>query len=239
MNSRAASPGIEEMTMLEHLSELRRRFLKCLAALAVCTGFCWGFIDAIVAFLTAPAVNLYYMRPAEAFFIYLKVALAAGTLLASPLLCYQLWAFLVPAFTGQERKMLLPFVVCSTVLFWSGILFAYYFVFPQGLKFFTTFAGERVTPLLSIESYLDFFLMLVLPFGFIFNLPLGMIVLAILGLTDSEQLCRGRRYMILASFILAGIITPTPDVVTQTLLAVPIIVLYEGSRLFIRYVLKR
>lgn len=86
MNSRAASPGIEEMTMLEHLSELRRRFLKCLAALAVCTGLCWGFIDAIVAFLTAPTVNLYYMRPAEAFFIYLKVALVAGTLLAVPMI---------------------------------------------------------------------------------------------------------------------------------------------------------
>ncbi|WP_455654580.1 twin-arginine translocase subunit TatC [Phascolarctobacterium sp.] len=230
---------MKEMTLTEHLGELRSRLLKSLAALTMCTVISWAFIDGIMAFLTAPAENLYYMRPAEAFFIYLKVALAAGMLLASPILFYQLWAFLVPAFSNQERKILLPFVVFSVLLFWSGILFSYYFVFPQGLSFFTTFAGARVVPLLSIESYLDFFLMLVLPFGFIFDLPMALITLAVMGVIRSRQLLRGRRYMILAAFILAGIITPTPDVVTQTLLAVPMIILYEGSRLFIRYILKK
>lgn len=227
------------MTALEHLAELRRRLLKSAAALVVSTVVCWGFIDRLIDFLTAPATNLYYMRPAEAFFIYLKIAVTAGFLLASPLIFYQLWAFVVPALNGSEKKKLLPFAVCSVLLFWSGILFAYYFVFPQGLSFFTNFAGARVAPMLSIESYLDFLLLLVVPFGFIFNLPMALLILAVLGLVGSAQLRQVRRYVFLAAFILAALITPTPDIVTQTLLAVPMLVLYEGSRLFIRYVLKK
>lgn len=113
--------------------------------------------------------------------------MAAGVLLASPLLFYQLWAFLVPAFNSREKSALLPFVICSVQLFWLGIGFSYYFVFPAGAKLFYYFAGERVAPMLSIESYLDFFLMLVLPFGFIFNLPMALIVLASMGLVGSQR----------------------------------------------------
>ena len=168
-----------------------------------------------------------------------KIALACGVLLAAPVLFYELWAFLVPALTGRERSALMLFVPSSVLLFWAGIAFAYFFVFPQGLHFFTTFAGGNIAPMLSIESYLDFFLMLVVPFGFIFNLPMVLIVLAQMGVVTSALLKRGRRYMVVASFILAAIITPTPDVVTQTLLAVPMILLYEGSRVFIKLVLRK
>ena len=227
------------MTLTEHLGELRTRILHSLAALGVGTAISSVFIDEIIAVLTAPATNLYYMRPAEAFFIYIKVALACGVLLASPVLFYELWAFLVPALTGRERSALLLFVPSSVLLFWAGIAFAYFFVFPQGLNFFTNFAGGNIAPMLSIESYLDFFLMLVVPFGFIFNLPMVLIVLAQMGIVSSALLLRGRKYMVVASFILAAIITPTPDVITQTLLAVPMILLYEGSRMFIHYVLRK
>lgn len=227
------------MTLTEHLGELRTRILRSLAALAVGTIISSVFIHDIMAVLTAPAANLYYMRPAEAFFIYIKVALACGVLIAAPVLFYELWAFLVPALTGKERSALLLFVPSSVLLFWSGIAFAYFFVFPQGLLFFTTFAGDNIAPMLSIESYLDFFLMLVVPFGFIFNLPMVMIVLAQMGVISSQLLKRGRKYMVVASFILAAIITPTPDVVTQTLLAVPMILLYEGSRIFIKIILRK
>ena len=215
------------MTLTEHLSELRTRILHGLAALTAGTCISGTFIDEIIAVLTAPASNLYYMRPAEAFFIYIKVALACGVLIAAPVLFYELWAFLVPALTGKERTALLFFVPASVLLFWAGIAFAYFFVFPQGLNF------------LSIESYLDFFLMLVVPFGFIFNLPMVLIVLAQMGVVSSLLLKRGRKYMVLASFILAAIITPTPDVITQTLLAVPMILLYEGSLVFIHYILRK
>ena len=220
------------MTLTEHLGELRTRILHGLAALTAGTCISGAFIDEIIAVLTAPAANLYYMRPAEAFFIYIKVALACGVLIAAPVLFYELWAFLVPALTGKERTTLLLFVPASVLLFWAGIAFAYFFVFPQGLNFFTSFAGGNIAPMLSIESYLDFFLMLVVPFGFIFNLPMVLIVLAQMGAVSSLLLKRGRKYMVLASFILAAIITPTPDVITQTLLAVPMILLYEGSRVF-------
>ena len=227
------------MTLTEHLGELRTRILHSLAALGVGTAISSVFIDEIIAVLTAPATNLYYMRPAEAFFIYIKVALACGVLLASPILFYELWAFLVPALTGRERSALLLFVPSSVLLFWAGIAFAYFFVFPQGLNFFTNFAGGNIAPMLSIESYLDFFLMLVVPFGFIFNLPMVLIVLAQMSIVSSALLLRGRKYMVVASFILAAIITPTPDVITQTLLAVPMILLYEGSRMFIHYILRK
>ncbi len=228
-----------EMTLTEHLGELRRRILHSLAALGIGTVTSSVFIHDIIAVLTAPASNLYYMRPAEAFFIYIKVALACGVLIAAPVLFYELWAFLVPALTGRERSVLLLFVPASVLLFWSGIAFAYFFVFPQGLHFFTTFAGDNIAPMLSIESYLDFFLMMVVPFGFIFNLPMVLIVLAQMGIIGSQLLKRGRKYMVVASFILAAVITPTPDVVTQTLLAVPMILLYEASRVFIRLVLRK
>ncbi len=227
------------MTLTEHLGELRSRILWSLAALAVGTCISSMFIDEIIAVLTAPAANLYYMRPAEAFFIYIKVALACGVLLASPVLFYELWAFLMPALTGKERSALLLFVPGSVLLFWGGIAFAYLFVFPQGLNFFTNFAGGNIAPMLSIESYLDFFLMLVVPFGFIFNLPMVLIVLAQMGIISSSLLKSGRKYMVLASFILAAVITPTPDIITQTLLAVPMILLYEGSRIFIKVVLHK
>lgn len=238
-NGRPLDNNDEAMTLTEHLGELRRRILHSLAALAAGTLVSSFYIDEIVAVLTAPATNLYYMRPAEAFFIYIKIALACGVLLAAPVLFYELWAFLVPALTGRERSALMLFVPSSVLLFWAGIAFAYFFVFPQGLHFFTTFVGGNIAPMLSIESYLDFFLMLVVPFGFIFNLPMVLIVLAQMGVVTSALLKRGRRYMVVASFILAAIITPTPDVVTQTLLAVPMILLYEGSRVFIKLVLRK
>lgn len=238
-NGRPLDNNDEAMTLTEHLGELRRRILHSLAALAAGTLVSSFYIDEIVAVLTAPATNLYYMRPAEAFFIYIKIALACGVLLAAPVLFYELWAFLVPALTGRERSALMLFVPSSVLLFWAGIAFAYFFEFPQGLHFFTTFAGGNIAPMLSIESYLDFFLMLVVPFGFIFNLPMVLIVLAQMGVVTSALLKRGRRYMVVASFILAAIITPTPDVVTQTLLAVPMILLYEGSRVFIKLVLRK
>ena len=213
-NGRPLDNNDAAMTLTEHLGELRRRILHSLAALAAGTLVSSFYIDEIVAVLTA-------------------------VLIAAPVLFYELWAFLVPALTGRERLALMLFVPSSVLLFWAGIAFAYFFVFPQGLHFFTTFAGGNIAPMLSIESYLDFFLMLVVPFGFIFNLPMVLIVLAQMGVVSSAVLKRGRRYMVVASFILAAVITPTPDVVTQTLLAVPMILLYEGSRVFIKLVLRK
>ncbi|WP_293988320.1 twin-arginine translocase subunit TatC [uncultured Megasphaera sp.] len=227
------------MTFTDHLTELRSRLIKSAVAVALGMAVCFWNIDAIVAFLTAPAGSLYVMRPAEAFLIYMKVALWSGVLLASPVLFYQFWAFLLPAFTAQEKKMLALFVPFSVILFLGGIAFSFFIVLPAGLHFFMTFASGDVQPLWSLESYLDFAVLMVLPFGILFNLPLLLIALAEMGIVTSGQLKALRKYVIVLAFVVAAVITPTTDMVSQSLLAVPMILLYEFSLFFIRYGLKK
>ncbi|MGI6263681.1 MAG: twin-arginine translocase subunit TatC [Succiniclasticum sp.] len=227
------------MTFTEHLEELRNRLLKCLAALLAGTVLCFWQIDRIVALLTMPVPQLFVMRPAEAFMIYVKLALWSGVVLASPVLAWQFWAFLLPAFTRHEKKVLGLFVPASVFLFLAGILFSFMLVLPRGLAFLRSFASNSVQPLWSLESYLDFVILMVVPFGFFFNLPLILLPLAQMGLIDSAKLRQARRYVIVLSFVLAAFITPTTDMVSQTLLAVPIIVLYEISLVTIRVVLKK
>ncbi|MCB5703624.1 twin-arginine translocase subunit TatC [Megasphaera elsdenii] len=142
--------------------------------------------------------------------------------------------FLVPAFTAREKTTLLMLVPSSLILFLTGIAFAWFVVLPQGLRFFLTFSSDFVQPLLSMESYLNFVFMLVLPFGILFNLPLVFIVLAKLDLITSRMLAKKRKYIVLLAFI-----TPTTDILSQCLLALPMIILLEMSRLIIRYGLHR
>lgn len=229
----------KDMTLTEHLADLRSCLLKSIAALVVGTGISVYLLQDIMAVLTSAAKELYYMRPAEAFMIYMKVALLSGLVLASPFILYELYAFVHPALTKRERRFTLICIPLALVLFIAGLLFSYSFVFPRGLEFFLGFAAGKVNPLISMESYLDFLLMLVVPFGFAFNVPVILTLLAYLGIISSKMLMKFQRHVILAAFIIAGVITPTPDVITQTLLAVPMILLYEVSIVIIRYVLKR
>lgn len=227
------------MPLSGHLSELRRRLLISLAMLAVGMIISNVWLDEIMAFLTAPAGKLYFMKPAEAFFIYFKVMLTAGAILTAPVLFYEFWAFLVPAFTAREKTTLMVLVPSSLVLFLTGIAFSWFIVLPQGLRFFLTFSSDFVQPMLSMESYLNFVFMLVLPFGVLFNLPLVLIVLAKLDFITSAMLVKKRKYIILLAFIAAAVITPTTDILSQCLLALPMIALLEISRLIIRYGLHR
>lgn len=227
------------MTFVDHLSELRSRLIKSAIAVVIGMAVSVWRIDDIVAFVTSPASTLYVMRPAEAFLIYMKIALWSGAVLASPILFYQFWAFLLPAFTTHEKKILVLFVPASVLLFLGGLAFSFAVVLPQSLHFLMTFTTAEVQPLWSLEGYLDFALLMVLPFGVIFNMPLLLIALAKMGLVSSTQLKLVRKYVIVLSFIVAAIITPTTDMVTQSLLAVPIIVLYEFSLAFIRYILRK
>lgn len=227
------------MTFVDHLSELRRRLIKSVIAVVIGMAVSAWYIDDIVAFVTSPAGTLYVMRPAEAFLIYMKLALWSGAVLASPILFYQFWAFLLPAFTTHEKKILALFVPASVLLFLGGLAFSFAVVLPQSLHFLMTFTTAEVQPLWSLEGYLDFAILMVLPFGVIFNMPLLLVALAKMGLVSSEQLKQVRKYVIVLSFIVAAIITPTTDMVSQSLLAVPIIVLYEFSLAFIRYILRK
>ena len=218
-----------DMSLAEHLTELRRCLFKAVAALVAGTAVSFYYLEQIIAALTAPVGQLYYLRPAEAFMVYLKIALLAGLILASPMVLFQLYSFVRPALTLREKHYALCTIPIIIVLFLGGMLFSYYFVFPRAVEFFLGFGNGHVNPLISMESYLDFLLMLVVPFGFIFNIPVVFLLLAYLKLLPVNALGRYHKHVILAAFILAAFITPTPDIITQSLLALPMVVLYELS----------
>ena len=228
-----AEPWIDnidrDMSLTEHLTELRRCLFKAVAALVAGTAVSFYYLEQIIEALTAPVGQLYYLRPAEAFMVYLKIALLAGLILASPMVLFQLYSFVRPALTLREKHYALCTIPIIIVLFLGGMLFSYYFVFPRAVEFFLGFGNGHVNPLISMESYLDFLLMLVVPFGFIFNIPVVFLLLAYLKLLPVNALGRYHKHVILAAFILAAFITPTPDIITQSLLALPMVVLYELS----------
>ncbi len=227
------------MSWQGHLEELRSRLIKSLLAIAAGMVLSAFYIEPLMGLLTRYAEKLYFMRPAEAFMIYFKVILVSGIVVASPIWFYQFWAFLLPAFTEKEKKILALYVPSSVLLFAAGIAFSFFVVLPRGLEFFMTFTTPGVTPLLSLESYLDFVLYLVLPFGFVFNLPLALILMVEAGIITSTKLRKARRYVIFISFVIAAVVTPTTDMLSQCLLAVPMILLYEISLLVIRVVCRK
>ena len=171
----------------------------------------------------------------EAFFTYLKVSLLAGILLAVPVIMYEFWMFVAPGLYKNERRMLIPIALISSVFFVGGALFGYFIVFPYGFKFLLGFATETLRPLPSMKEYLSFATKLLLAFGFVFELPLVLTFLARLGLVSVSFLKRNRKYALLLFFAGSAILTP-PDVVTQIMMSVPLMILYEisivGARIF-------
>ncbi|WP_303841849.1 twin-arginine translocase subunit TatC [Selenomonas ruminantium] len=227
------------MSLIAHLTELRSRIIKCLAATGLGSVIGYYYIQEIMHYITLPAGKLYYMQPAEAFFTYLKVACVAGFLLALPIIFWQVWRFFLPALTTRERMVLGIVVPTSVVLFFCGLAFSFFLVLPAGIKFFLGFGNTELEALLSVDKYFDFVIMFVLPFGFIFELPLVITILGKMGLITSAFLKKYQRIIIFLSFVVGALITPTPDVFTQSMIALPIIVLYEVGYFIVRYVLRR
>lgn len=235
----ATAPEMGEMSLVDHLQELRRRLIIIVIAVAVGSCAAYFYAQELVHFITAPAGKLYYLNPAEAFFTYLKVSFFAGFLLVLPIVLYQIWAFVVPALTNQERTTTIILLPASVLLFFGGLAFSYYFVLPAGIKFFLGFATEDLQPMFSIGQYLSFVISFLLPFGFIFELPLFVLVLAKLGIIGSEFLRAKRKLVIVAAFVVGAVISPTPDVFSQSMIAIPMIILYEISILIVRYILRK
>ena len=206
------------MSLVAHLTELRSRLIKCLVAIGL--GSCVGyyFIDEIMHYLTLPAGKLYYMQPSEAFFTYLKVAVVAG--------------FLLAALTAKERMVLVIIVPTSVILFFSGLAFSFFLVLPAGIRFFMGFGNAELEALFSVNKYFDFVITFVLPFGFVFELPL---IITILGKMGKKY----QRIVVFLAFVAGAIITPTPDVFTQSMIALPMIVLYEVGYFIVRFILRR
>ncbi len=230
----------EKLPFTSHLDELRKRLITSFIAIGVGFVVCYFFSTQIFGILMQPLLvampgdkdlihsGLVYTGPAEAFFTYLKVAFLAALFLAVPVLFYQIWMFIAPGLYDKERRWVLPIVLLSSFFFVGGASFGYFVVFPFGFKFFMGFASEAIKPLPSMKEYLSFSTKLLLAFGVVFELPLFITFLAKLGIVDVPFLKAKRKYAILLFFIFASILTP-PDVITQVMMAGPLMLLYEVS----------
>ena len=225
------------MSLVRHLEELRQRIIRSLIAIGIGSGVAYYYIEDIMGYITMPTGRLYYLQPAEAFFTYLKIALAAGFLLALPVVFYQLWKFVLPALTIRERTVVGVLVPSSVLLFFAGLSFAFFLALPAAIKFFVGFSTENLQPMFTLHQYFDFVLSFVLPFGAVFELPLFIIVFAKLGFIGSDFLRRKQRLGILLSFVVGAIVSPTPDIFNQSMIAVPLIVLYEISYVTVRFIM--
>jgi sec-independent protein translocase protein TatC len=240
-------PEDEKQPFTSHLDELRKRLIVCFIAVGIGFVICYFFSKRVFELLMHPLLlampeeadlihsGLVYTGPAEAFFTYLKVAFLAGLLMAVPVITYQFWMFIAPGLYHKERRLAFPIVLLSSVFFLGGALFGYFVVFPFGFKFFMGFASDYIKPLPSMKEYLSFSTKLLFAFGVVFELPLFVTFLAKLGIVDVHFLKTKRKYAILLFFVCASILTP-PDVITQIMMAGPLILLYEvsivGARMF-------
>ena len=232
----------DKVSFTAHLEELRKRLMVCFIAVGIGFVACYGFKEKLFQILTRPLISVMNTKDSmiftglpEAFFTYLKVAFLSGLILAAPVIIYQFWMFVAPGLYHKEKRLFIPIVFLSTVFFVGGALFGYFIVFPFGFKFFLGFATDTIRPLPSMKEYLGFAAKLLLAFGLVFELPLVITFLARLGLVSVDFLKKNRKYALLLFFVFAAILTP-PDVVTQIMMALPLMVLYEisiiGARIF-------
>jgi sec-independent protein translocase protein TatC len=232
----------EKIPFTSHLEELRKRLITSAIAIGVGAAVSFAFKEWLFNILVRPLIKvmeegdtLIFTGLPEAFFTYLKVALLAGILVSSPVILYQFWMFVAPGLYKKERRLMAPIVLLSSFFFIGGALFGYFVVFPWGFKFFLGFATETIRPLPSMKEYFAFSAKLLLAFGLVFELPLVLTFLAKLGIVSVSFLKKNRKYALLLFFIGSAILTP-PDVVTQVMMALPLMVLYElsivGARIF-------
>lgn len=226
----------EKLPFTEHLEELRKRFIICLVAVGIGFAASYAFSEQIFLLLSHPLIkampegsSFIFTGVTEAFFTYMKLAFFAGIFVASPVIIYQIWAFVAPGLYDKERGKILPFVFLAIIFFVGGTAFAYYVVFPSAFKFFLTYNTQYVKIMPSIGEYLSFSCLFLLGFGIVFEMPVFIICLARLGIINHAQLSKNRKYVILLIFVVSAILTPSPDVISQVLMAAPLLVLYEIS----------
>ena len=244
--------NISRLTLLQHVAELRKRLLWSIAIMLSGMVVCYFFVDRIYDFLVAPLARamgphdshrLIYTGLTEAFFTSLKVTFFAGVFLTFPFLLWQVWLFTAPGLYQRERRAFLPFLIATPVLFFMGGACLYYLVLPMAWPFFLSFQTTPVETALPIQlearvsEYLNLIMTLIFSFGFCFELPVFLALLGKADLVTAEDLSKYRRYAIVLIFIVAAILTP-PDILSQILLATPLLILYELSIFLVRYVQK-
>lgn len=238
------------MPLMSHLAELRYRLIWCVGTFLVCFAICYYFSQQIYLFLAHPLAeamqqegqqpHLIYTALYEAFFTYIKLAFFGAAFLSFPMIAIQTWIYIAPGLYRNEKRIFAPFLIATPILFLLGAALAYFFVFPFAWKFFLSFqvnstSGMHIELQAKISEYLALVTRLILAFGIAFELPVMLTLLAKVGLVTSAKLKRIRRYAYVVAFIIAAILTP-PDVITQTSLAIPLIILYEVSIISARWV---
>lgn len=231
------------MTVIEHLEELRRRLVIALIAVAVTTVVAYILYTPILKILTEPVLSkrvpvLYVDGITTAFFVRMKVSLFVGVVLALPVVLWQLWRFITPGLESTEKRYAIPFVAGSLGLFALGTFFAF-LILPTGIKFLLSFASGPLAPLIKIDQYLSFLMFMILAFGISFEFPLVLIFLALAGIISSRQLRSKRRAAVFGAAIVGAVATPSQDPYSMLVMALPLYILYEGSILVIRFVMKK
>ena len=234
-----------EMTFVEHLVELRNRLLRVVIVVAILLLCLMPFANRLYALLAAPLLaemqmgsSMIATQVASPFLTPFKLALVAAVLIAMPYILYQFWAFVAPGLYRHEKRLVFPLMITSSFLFYLGMAFAYYVVFPLMFAFFQAVAPEGVEIMTDISSYLDFVLKIFFAFGLAFEVPIATVVLVWTGFTTPEALVQKRPYIIVGAFVVGMLLTP-PDMISQTLLALPVWILFELGVIFARVYAQR
>jgi len=228
-------------SILAHLRELRRRLVWSVIVLVIAAFACFFFVEEIFEILKAPAgdIDLVFIEMTEGFTTFMRISLAGGFVISMPFLIYQFLMFVIPALTRREKKMVFFLLPIITVMFVGGLLFGYYYLIPPAAGFLLNFGTDVAEPQIRMSNYIDFITRLLIALGIMFELPVLTSFLARMGVITSKWLADRRRIMIIFSFVLAAIITPTPDAVNQSIVAGTLIVLYEISIWTAKLVQKR
>ncbi|TVP64174.1 MAG: twin-arginine translocase subunit TatC [Leptolyngbya sp. LCM1.Bin17] len=224
-------PNDVEMSLFDHLEELRMRIFYSLIAVLAGIILCFWQVNRIVTLLEIPAQGVKFLQlsPGEYFFVSLKVAGYSGIVIASPFILYQVVLFVLPGLTRRERRLIGPLVLGSSVLFFAGLFFAYFALIPAALNFFISYGADVVEQLWSIDRYFEFVLLLLFSTGLAFQIPVVQLLLGLLGIVSSKQMLSGWRYVLLGAAVLGAVLTPSTDPITQSLLGGAVLFLYFGG----------
>jgi len=227
VTDRAELPG---MSLMEHLTELRKRLIHATVYLLIGFAVAYAFHERLYGFVQKPLDDLHialnFTHPTDGLNLYLKTALLGGAILASPFILYQLWLFISPGMYANEKRYVVPFMAATIGLFLAGAWFGYHWVLPGAIKVLVLDFGKKFNPILTIEDYTQFFLAVILGLGICFELPILIFFLSLFGIVDAKFLVKHIRYAILAIFLIAAVICPTPDPIGMCLFATPMLVLY-------------
>ncbi len=232
-------PPDESISLLEHLSELRKRLIYVLVAVSVCCIAVYPFIYFVLRDVARPVGRLVFISPLEAFWSRIKLSLFLGFLVSVPFVFLQVWLFVARGLLPGEKRIVLPITMISFLLFLSGAGFCYFLIIPVGVKFLLAYGSDVLVPMISVSRYLSFVFSLVFAFGFIFELPLILGFLVKIGFLQAQTLINQRKLAVIVIFILAAALTPGPDVFSQLLMAGPLLVLYEISILVAKIIERR